>query len=139
MSVESLRVWAESTVQTGMTTNYPSVPMRFENASFLQPDTTWATFIVLDGKSFLANIGTLKVDRHVGLFQFDVMLPINSGTSLGGQIAQFVGDLLRARNVSLSDGAVLVTKSPQITNLGIQNGFYRIMCRVPYWRDEPPQ
>ena len=139
MSMETMRIWAESAIQSALHTSYSSVPIKFDNAPFLQPDTTWVAFCVLDGKSFALNLGTVKVDRHVGLLQADVMVPQNTGTSEGNTLAEFIGKLFREQRIGLSDGASIIFQVPDYMHLGVQGGFYRIMCRVPFWRDEPPQ
>jgi hypothetical protein len=139
MSLESLRVWAEGTIQTAMHASYPAVRIKFDNSPFQQPDLIWTAFCILDGKSVAVNLGTLKVDRHVGLVQFDVLAPQNSGTSYANQIAEFGGKQFREKKVSLSDGAVVVFKTPAFRHMGTSGGFYRICVSVNYWRDEPAQ
>lgn len=139
MSLESLRVYAESALQSAMATAYPGVSVRYENARFHQPETAFVDFCLLDGKSFAANMGTRKVDRHVGVAQIDVMVPERSGTSQGNQIAEFAGKVFREQSAGLSDGARVIFRTPAFTYVGRQGGFYRIMVRVPYWRDEAPQ
>lgn len=139
MSLETLRIYSESAVQTGMRNTYPSIKVKFDNTPFVQPDSTWCAFCIIDGRSAIVNIGTLKVDRHVGFVQFDAMVPQNSGTSQANRLVEYFGHLFRDKVVGLSDGAKVVFKSPQFIPLGISNGFYRLCCRVSYWRDEAPQ
>lgn len=138
MSLESLRFWSENRLQVAMAANHPSVPVQFQNAPFQQPETAFIQFWLLDGKSFFCNVGTLKVDRHVGLFQIDVYVPENTGTSQANMISEFVGKLFRGQVTQLADGAKLVTQSPQFSYNGRSGtGYSRIMVRVPYHRDEP--
>lgn len=137
MSLDSHRKQAESAILSAMTAAYPSVKIKFQNANFRQPETPWIAFFMLDGKSLQANLGASSVDRHVGLVQIDVQVPNNSGTKNGNAIAEFCGNVFRKTRVVLDDGAVVRYRTPEFTSLGEQVGFYRIMCRVAYWRDEP--
>lgn len=139
MSLDALRQYAESATMAFMAAHYPGTPTRFENVSFTQPATQWAAVYVLDGKSFLANIGTKKVDRHVGLIQLDVMVPAFAGTKPAYAIGEAWGKVFRDQDVRLPDGAVTKFKTYEVTNMGTHNGFYRVVFRVPYWRDEPAQ
>ena len=139
MSMETLRVWAESTIQSAMHISYPAVPIKFDNAPFKQPDTAWTAFCLLDGKSTAVNLGTIKVDRHVGLVQFDVLVPQNSGTKLANLICEFGGKQFRDQRVTLSDGAVVKFQTPSFRHMGTSGGFFRTVCSVVYWRDEFPQ
>jgi hypothetical protein len=136
MSQESMRIWTENTVLAAMQASYPAVGVRFGNAVFLQPDTPWAKLVVIEGSSFGVNLGTRKVDRHVGLVQFDVLVPDRQGAALGNQIAEFIGDTLKTRKVRLADGAPVTFHEPTYMDWGRSGGFYRIICRVGFWRDE---
>lgn len=135
MSLAYLQKYTEMTTMTGMN----NIPVKYDNIPFVQPDTVWGAVCIIDGKSAIVNLGTLKVDRHVGFVQFDVMVPQNTGTRQAAQLAEQFGKLFRDKIVSLDDGAKVVFKSPQFITLGISNGFYRMCCRVAYWRDEIPQ
>ena len=137
MSLESLRVWGESKIQTLMNTNYPSMPVHFDNTPFNQPDTAWCAFSLLDGHSMLINIGTKKIDRHLGIIQFDCLVPQNTGTVLAHTVVELVGQAFRDTVAGLSDGAKIVVKVPVYANLGTSGGFFRMNVRLPFCRDEP--
>ena len=139
MSMESHRVWFETTLAAGMAAHYPAVPICFENAPFRQPETEWIAAFLLDGPSYQIEIGVPSRDRHVGLVHIDVLAPLNTGTSRANALAEFVGNLLRQREVILNDGAQLRMRAPSYQRAGVQNGFYRIIVKVGYWRDEMPQ
>jgi len=137
MSLEAMRLWVETNVQTAMANAYPAIPVKYDNARFIQPETTWTSLRLIDGKSFGTNLGNHKVDRHVGLIQFDVLVPEHTGTSQANTIASFIGDFMKNRKIGLSDGSSVVLRQPEYKNIGRNEGFYRVMCRVPYWRDDP--
>jgi hypothetical protein len=139
MSTDSHREYAENATLAFMNTNFPGVPVKFQNVDFSQPQTTWVAFYLIDGKSFMCNLGTRKVDRHVGLLQLDVMVPAKAGTKAAYAIGEAWGKAFRDQDVGLSDGAVAKSKTYDVTDMGSHNGFYRVAFRVAYWRDEPPQ
>jgi hypothetical protein len=84
-------------------------------------------------------MGTRKVDRHVGIVQITVLVPQRSGTALANTLAEFSGKVFRATHAALSDGANVTFRTPQFTSTGQQLGFFPIVVRIPYWRDEAPQ
>ncbi len=138
MSLEHLRIYSQSRLLTAMNAQYPAIPIQFDNAPFVQPDTMWGGFSIMDGNSKIVSLGTQKVDRHVGFVQFDVLAPQNSGTAVATQVAEFVGRTFRDVITQLPDQSKVVFKSPQFISRGMQNGFYRMCMRCAYWRDEPP-
>lgn len=137
MSLEALRVYSEGLVQTSMNSQYPAITVKYENAPFPQPDGAWASFSVNDGHGLLVNIGTRKVDRHLGIVQFDSLVPQNTGTSMANQVAEYIGNIFRDSQALLQDGSKVIFKAPSYISLGVQGGFYRICMRCGYWRDEP--
>jgi Bacteriophage related domain of unknown function len=149
MSLEAMRSYCESTYMAAMAASYPDVAVKFDNTQFLQPQTMWVDFCIIDGKSFACNMGTLKVDRHVGIVQMALLVPENAGTAVGNPVMDFSGKVFREQKVRLSDGAVVVFRTPSFhygamfSERGLRPesmlGFYPMVTRVPYWRDEPPQ
>jgi len=139
MSLDSMRVYVESTYQAAMQASHPSVPVRFDNINFQQPQTAWADLCILSGKSFAANLGSKVVDRHVGIVQVNILVPQRSGEKLANDLAEFSGQVFRRKNQILSDGAVARFRIPEFARSGQSLGFYSVIVRIPYWRDERPQ
>jgi hypothetical protein len=137
MSYESMRQKVEGTVQNGFGVTYPTIPIKFSNAPFTQPETMWITVHIVEGNAMPASMGIKAIDRHVGLVQIDVLAPINTGTAQADQVAEFAGNLFRRQNFVLTDGAYVRFKVPQYRYMGEDNGFARFMMRIAYWRDEP--
>jgi hypothetical protein len=136
MSLEAQRVWVETLFKNQIGAQYPAVPIKFENAHFIQPETPWVALFILDGSAFQTELGVQTVDRHTGLVHVDVLVPQHTGTSRANTIAEFVGNVFRRQTATMSDGAVVRFRVPSMTKLGEQSGFYRLVCRIPYIRDE---
>lgn len=137
MSLDTMRSYAENSLATFMNANYPSVPVKYSNVPWRQPETEWVDIHVLDGKAFAAELGRVAVDRHVGLLQVDVLVPRNTGTSAAFQLIEAICNIWRKVDVSLSDNAVVKFRIPEFHDMGENGGFYRVCGRVPYIRDEP--
>lgn len=138
MSLDAHRESVESTLMARMAVTYPAVRIKFNNAPFVQPETAWIAVHIIDGSGMVTNLGRgRQIDRHVGQVQVDVLVSQNSGTKEGNLIAGFIGDIWRLQHVSLSDGAVVKYRVPNIMDSEDQGGFHRMILRVPYWRDEP--
>ena len=137
MSLESCRVWVETTFKTAMTASHPTVPVKYENAPFRQPTTEWVALHILEGSAFPTELGPTPCDRHVGIIQIDVLVPADHGTVVANTLAEFTGSVFRLIHVTLSDQAYLRTEVPSFKYWGIQNGFFRVTVRVKFKRDEP--
>jgi hypothetical protein len=137
MSYETMRAQVEGVALNGFSTTYPNVPIKFSNAPFSQPEGPWVSVHIVEGNSMPASMGITAVDRHVGFVQFDVLVPINTGTALADQIAEFAGNLYRRQDWHLSDGAYIRFKVPQYRYMGENDAYARFMMRCNYWRDEP--
>ncbi len=123
-------------MMSAMASQHPNVPVKYDNVTFNQPDTMWSAFCVMDGHAMAVNIGTQKVDRHLGFVQFDAMAPANTGSSQAVKLAEFGGSLFREQNVLLTDNSRVIFKVPSIITIGLSGGFFRMCMRCSYWRDE---
>lgn len=140
MSLNAQRESVEGTFQSSVAASYAGTHVKFENAPFKQPETAWFAIHIVDGNSFVTNLGRGKqIDRHVGLVQVDVLAPELSGTKNLITMAEWAGKIWRLQTLTLSDGAVVRYKVPRLTSHGNSNGFHRMSVQVPYWRDEVAQ
>lgn len=127
----------ENTVKSALTGAYPSVAIQYENVALQQPDGTWVSLALIDGPGRQVELGARTTFRHVGVAQIDVLVPQLSGTVAARTIAEFLGNAFRTQTVYGVDGCRIIYRAPEFTARGAHNGFYCIMVRIPYWRDEP--
>lgn len=81
MSLDAHRKSFEVTLKGAMTSQYPNVPIQFENTTIEQAETGWVASYLIDGKSRQLELGPSTKDRHVGMIQVSVFTPQASGTS----------------------------------------------------------
>jgi len=136
MSLDLQRAYVEKRIADFLAANFVAVPCAFENVPFTQPDSTFAALNIMEGESFRANLGKTYVTRHPGLIQIDVYQPVNTGTKEASDIAEAIGEHFKEHSVRLDDGAVLVFRVPSYPRGPKAKGFFRVMCRVGYYRDE---
>lgn len=136
MSLDAMRFTVESVFKSGMTAAYPGVPLGFQNADLPLPRGIHATLWLIEGAAHEANFGGKIVDRHIGMVNVVVSIPVREGTSDANKIAECAGNLFRRKEFTLSDGAVVRFRIPQFGYTADVGGFARVTARIAYWRDE---
>lgn len=123
---------------SGFTAAFPNVTIAFPNQPFETPDNqTYINVSIIHGDSQLAQISTDKsIDRHVGILQFDVVTPLDSGTKLSGDIADFLGKTYRRLAIATPSAGTLIFKTPTHLVVGQERGAYRLVVRIAFRRDE---
>lgn len=117
---------------------FAATKVKYPNQLFDQPQgAMWGAFNILWGDGIQASIGEPSVDRYVGLIQFDIYQPDNSGTKASNDLADFVSKLFRRYQVKPSPNNALTFRTPSLSYLGSTNrGFITTTVRVPFRRDE---
>lgn len=124
-------------IETRFSANYTSTPVRYENLSFVQPDNaSWVSLMILSGEGGQASLGgSSAIHRYGGVIQVDVFTPENSGTQAGRALADTVEAIFRQVQFSLGNSGVIHTQTPWVTNLGVEDGWYRLVVTCPFFRD----
>ena len=136
MSTETTRLAVETLFQSEMAAHLPEVTILYQNADSNAPQGLHVSLWLMEGRAHEANIGNRTVDRHVGVVQVTVAMPVRTGTSKGNQIADFVGLIFRNKQIRLEDGALLRFRIPSNSYQGDVGGYAHVTVRIPYWRDE---
>jgi hypothetical protein len=135
MSHAEVQKEVEIRIKAQMTAQYPTVTIRWENVDTAK--TSEGVLIaprIMPGKSFRRDIGGKKSKRAVGIMQVDVMVPDDTATGLRNEIAEFLGDFFEEKQYFVSKGKVTF-ENPEYSNRGFNNGFYRLVLRLPYTID----
>ncbi len=140
MSLDALRASTEGTFQAWVNANAPGTPIRFQNVPFVRPsDAPFFTFHILDMKTWTANLGSQKIDRHIGTIFIDYAVPPNTGTSAANQMISSAGFIWRYARFLLPDGSSVKFHAPDIHQTGDLNGMFVVSLRMIYTRDEKMQ
>ena len=128
----------ETTLNSALAGSYPGTMLHFDNVAFAQPEGAWVAVTLIDGKSRQTELGPKVIDRHVGFVQIETLVPELTGTTTCRKMAEFCGNVFRRQTVYLPDGARVIYRIPEYISRGTNKGYYCIMSRIPYWRDEYP-
>lgn len=123
---------------SGFTTTFPDVPIEFPNKPFETPDNkTYIKVSIIHGDSDQAQLAkTREIDRHVGILQFDVISPAESGTKKQNDVADFLGKIYRRQNLPTLNAGTIVFRTPNHLVVGMERGAERMVVRIPFRRDE---
>lgn len=123
---------------SGFSTTFPDVPIQYPNQAFSAPDNkVYVKVTIIAGDSIQAQLtNTNQVDRHVGIVQFDIVAPLDSGTKKQNDVADYLGKLFRRQNIPTLTAGTLVFKTPNNVNVGSERGADRQVVRIPFRRDE---
>jgi len=116
---------------------FASIPIAYPNHAFSQPpNAPWVRVSLIGGDSNQASLGLSPTDRHVGILQFDVVVPEDSGIKTGNEIGEFLGSIFDKKQFLATPGNSLNFKVPSYIWMGTtQGGGVRLMVRIPYRRD----
>lgn len=123
---------------SGFSTAFPDVPVQYPNQAFQTPDDkTYIRLTIIHGDSIQAQLtNTRQVDRYVGILQFDVVTPLDSGTQKQNNVADFLAKVFRRTNIPTLTAGTIVFKTPSYLIVGQERGADRVVVRVPFKRDE---
>lgn len=137
MSYEAHNHSFEATLKAALLGTYPAVLIQYENTPLNQPEGPWVASFLVDGKARQLELGKITSDRHVGFAQVEVLVPQQTGTKMCRAIAETIGNAFRRQTVFGLDGCRIIYQVPEYIARGEHKGFFCIMMRVAYWRDEP--
>jgi hypothetical protein len=128
----------EKLISSGFIAAFPDVPIQYPNQSFETPDDkTYIRLSIIHGDSIQAQLtNTRQVDRHVGILQFDVVTPLDSGTKKQNDVADYLGKIYRRSNIPTTTAGTLVFKTASNLVVGQERGADRVVVRIPFRRDE---
>lgn len=138
-ALDEVRKAVTSKLQTsGFASTFPDVPIQYPNIAFSPPaDKTYIRISIIQGDSIQAQLTTTRqIDRHVGILQFDVVTPLDSGTSKQNDVADFLGKIYRRAAIPTLSAGTLNFKTPSILTVGQERGADRLVVRIPFQRDE---
>jgi len=123
---------------SGFHSTFPNVSIAMPNQPFTAPtDKTYVRLSIIHGDSIQAQLSTTnEVDRHVGILQFDVVVPLDVGTKNQNDVADYLGKIFRRSSLVTPTAGTLIFKTPNNLVVGQERGADRIVVRLPFRRDE---
>lgn len=126
LDADNLAIEARFETQWALTT-----PVAYMNVEFTPPrDAPWVRLTVLPGGEGQIELGNPSLDRHVGLIDVSVFTPEGSGTKQARELAEQAAAIFRKANFS-----GILCRNPDVTTVGIIDGWMQLAVRIPYQRD----
>lgn len=125
-------VWAASA--------YSTVPVWWENTAFNVPDgVAYLAPTIVSLPSAQIEIGGLAdavLNRYGGYMQIDIAVPEETGNDVARKMADVIANGFRRARLEVTGSGYIRCNVPELVNLGIRQGRYRLMVRIPYTRDK---
>ena len=120
-----------------MATQTTGLGVHYENFKFDQPSANgWLTMFIRGITANKASVGAARnFRRFTGLVQIDIYVPEKTGIATLRGHADTLGTLWDSKTLTGS-GNVLITRTPNYTELGTQDGWFRGTLTVNYRRDK---
>ena len=136
--IDEQRQTLTNKILTQFTPSYPDVPVWYPNQNFKEPEgSEWVKMSILGGESTQSNLGLTNItERHIGILQFDVVVPEDSGTKTANEIAEKLKTIFSRKDFIAGVGNCLRFQTAAITPRGVMHGSYRIVVRLPFRREE---
>lgn len=127
-----------SRVKTALAASaYSATPFWYPNTPFIQPtNAIWARMSIIGGEGVQADLGPNPTERHIGIVQFDVVVPEDKGTKTGNDFGEFLGNALKRQQISAGVRNTINLRTPSYSWVGrIDKGTDRLVVRIPFYRD----
>jgi len=129
--------YVEGLWQAAMATDYPAIPVYFDNADAPDGDDTQYTVIhiMASEDTMPINIGINAKSRNVGVIQVDSFSPVDIGPGPAHDIAKYSGMLFKRRVAPVANEGQVTFKDYSAVSRGQIGGKFKYMMRVPYRYD----
>ena len=129
--------FVEELWQAGMQSEYPAVPIYFDNADAPDNDnTTYAVIHIMASEDTMPiNLGVTAKSRNVGVIQVDAFSPVDIGPGAAHAIAKYSGTLFKRLVSPVGNEGTATFKDYSAQSRGQMGGKFKYMMRIPYRYD----
>lgn len=119
-------------IESRFTTNWGvTTPIRYGNDPRPAPTTgEWVSLHVIPIDATRSTLG-IRNHRYNGIININIFVAKGTGTNRCRALADTASAIFR--DIEFNN---IVCRSPNITVVGDNDGFYQINVSVPYWKDE---
>ncbi len=135
MSDSIVTTYTEKRIVSQLGFYYPEFVVDLRNVEELQASHRVA-YLLIGGKSTRSTLGA-KWDRHLGILQMDVSVPVREGNGGRDEVCDFLARIFNEHEATLTGDIRLRFKVPSQRDFGTLNGESRKVVSVPYWVDVP--
>ena len=129
--------YVETLWEAFMQTDYPAVPIFFDNAD--APENTASSYAVIhimaSEDTMPINTGINAKSRNVGVIQVDVFSSVDIGPGEAHGIANECGKLFKRRVAAVMNEGTVTFKDFSAVSRGQMAGKFKYMMRIPYRYD----
>ena len=136
MSFDDERNSLESRFNTQWATYTTSadVPIAWDNVEYAPvTGTTFIRFSVYPGDAYQVSLGDRPLHRVVGIIDIGIFVPQGQGTETARDLADIAAEIFRNWQDTTNK---IRCRSPYLTRIGEEEGWFQMNVTVPYIRDE---
>ena len=136
MSFNDERQSLESRFNTQWATYTTSadVPIAWDNVEYTPvTGTTFVRFSVFPGDAYQVSLGNRPLHRVVGIIDIGIFVPQGQGTKNAKDLADIAAEIFRNWQDTTNK---IRCRSPYLTQIGEEEGWFQVNVTVPYIRDE---
>lgn len=129
--------YVEGLWQAGMQTDYPAIPIYFDNSDAPEnANEQYAVIHIMASEDTMPiNLGINAKSRNVGVIQVDSFTPVDIGPGPAQEIARYAGLLFKRRVAPVATEGTVTFKDYSVTSRGQMAGKFKYMMRIPYRYD----
>jgi hypothetical protein len=127
---DPFRAFVEGRFGGEWSSEYPTIPIQFDNVPFTQPSSTgWVAFTFAQNPAKQVTVGRKRLIRTTGFVQIDVMERKEKGLVAARKMAEWGADLFAFRKF-LATPVTISFEEKHVTEAPTDDSFKRIMARV---------
>lgn len=129
---------ARAAIEKRIQDNWTMTPIRYwsSGAPFIVPSTAYIAVRIDEFDGHQITLGsTPQVHRYIGQIVIQVLVPERSGAAVALGYCESLDDLFRRAQFSYLQSGMITCRTPQVRDVGIQQGWYQVNLIIPYHRD----
>lgn len=137
MSTESFREVVSGHFASQWVSQYPLVPISFENVKFAQPtDTAWVNFIIVPGDRFATAIGQNAGRRQMGVLNIAVMVPQDTGSKASNEMVDHIVSIFEDLKLTVTAFGRANFFNTEVRKRGNISGYYTQNVQIEFQYDQ---
>ena len=123
-------------IETRFALNFTALPIRYEGQRFEMPSAGgFVALKIRNGTGRQISTGSPPLHRYTGTIVVDVFVPEDTGTATARIHADKIDQIFRRAQFSAGNSGTILCRTPSISTVGVDSGWFQLSVNVPYQRD----
>jgi len=123
-------------IETRLDSNFTALPIKYEGQRFQMPSSGgFVALTIRNGSGQQISTGSPPLHRYTGTIVVDVFVPEDTGTATARMHADTIDDIFRRAQFSAGSNGTISCRTPSISTVGVESGWFRLSVNIPYQRD----